>query len=93
MSDQIRLTATVYGRVQGVAFRYHTAMTARQLAVTGWVRNAPDGSVQVVAEGAADSIEAFSRWLHRGPQAARVHRVDLLTTPFTGEFANFEIRY
>jgi hypothetical protein len=51
MSDKQRVEATVYGRVQGVSFRYYTQQKARQLGLTGWVANHPDGSVRLVAEG------------------------------------------
>ena len=46
-----RLHVIVEGRVQGVSFRYYTALTARRYNLTGWVRNLPDGTVETVAEG------------------------------------------
>jgi acylphosphatase len=67
---------TVTGRVQGVNFRAAAAQEATRLGVAGWVRNEPDGSVAVHAEGDPDAVEAFVRWLHDGPRFARVHRVD-----------------
>lgn len=66
----------VSGRVQGVFFRQSTADTARRLGLDGWVRNCADGSVEGHAQGAADALEALRRWLHEGPPAARVERVE-----------------
>ena len=65
----------ITGRVQGVYFRASTQREARRLGLTGWVRNLPDGRVEVMANGPADSIVALERWLHRGPPAAHVIEV------------------
>ena len=87
-----RIEATVQGRVQGVSFRYYTYHRAKGLRVTGWVQNRPDGSVRVVAEGAARDLTTLVQWLHEGPTAARVDFVDLLWLDATGEFSDFTIR-
>lgn len=55
----MRLTAEVHGRVQGVGFRYWVQGRAREVGVTGWARNLPDGRVQVVAEGSRAACEAL----------------------------------
>ena len=65
----------VRGVVQGVAFRWSTVATAQRLGVAGWVRNLPDGSVEVWAEAEAGSIEVLTAWLHEGPGGARVSEV------------------
>lgn len=67
----------IRGRVQGVAFRYYTRQKAGALDLAGWVRNEPDGSVAVVAEGSPPSLDQFGLWLHKGPPAARVDSVIL----------------
>lgn len=87
-----RIEAIVYGRVQGVAFRYATYNQATQLHLTGWVMNRPDGSVRVVAEGAEQHLAILAAWLHDGPAAARVDLVDLDWMDATGEFSQFTIR-
>ena len=69
----VRLT----GRVQGVFFRQSAADRARELGVSGWVRNCPDGSVEVRLSGSADAVEAMTDWLRRGPPSARVERVEV----------------
>ena len=67
--------AVVEGEVQGVGFRYSSLREARALGLTGWVRNAEDGSVEVWAEGEERSLDEFSRWLEHGPDYARVEKV------------------
>jgi acylphosphatase len=65
----------VSGTVQGVFFRASTARTAEQLGLRGYARNLPDGRVEVLAVGAATSLEALAGWLGRGPPRARVTAV------------------
>ena len=74
---QASLHAIVHGRVQGVTFRHYTAREAVRLALRGWVRNLPDGTVEVKAAGDAASLDALLSWLHHGPPAARVDRVEV----------------
>jgi len=71
---------TVHGRVQGVAFRWHTQRRARQLGVQGWVRNSADGSVEAHLEGESGVVESLLKWLATGPPSARVTRVDEVPT-------------
>jgi len=65
----------VTGRVQGVYFRHSTRLEAERLALSGYARNLPDGSVEVAVRGAAAAVEQLHRWLHRGPKSARVAAV------------------
>lgn len=67
----------VTGRVQGVGFRFATARRARELGITGWVRNEQDGSVRALIQGSADQVDAMLSWLHYGPPAARVLQVEI----------------
>jgi acylphosphatase len=66
----------VSGKVQGVFFRASTAREARRLGVRGHALNLPDGRVEVLAIGNTAAVDELARWLHRGPPAARVERVD-----------------
>lgn len=66
----------IHGKVQGVWFRAWTADMARELGLTGWVRNLPDGGVEAVAQGDRQALERFVERLHDGPPLARVTRVD-----------------
>ncbi len=65
----------VTGRVQGVFFRASTRNLAVELGLTGWVRNMPDGAVEVLACGDDAALEALREWLHKGPTMARVSGV------------------
>jgi acylphosphatase len=70
-----RARAIVTGRVQGVSFRASTCSEARRLGVVGWVRNLPDGSVELEAEGDDDRVAALLAWCEHGPPGARVANV------------------
>lgn len=91
MVEQLR--AVVHGRVQGVSFRHYTVLKARELGLTGWVRNLPDYTVETLAEGEKEALEQFLTWLHRGSPAARVLRVEAHWHPASGKFADFDVRY
>lgn len=65
----------VTGRVQGVYFRASTREQALRLGLAGWARNLPDGSVDVLAAGDAEAVDALAAWLQRGPPQARVAQV------------------
>lgn len=86
-----RLEARISGRVQGVGFRYSTQRQARRLGLDGWVRNDPDGSVSVVAEGPEPDIKSFEQWLKKGPPGARVETVDSRTTQARGDLGRFRV--
>lgn len=88
-----RLTATVRGRVQGVSFRYYVRERARQLNLSGWVRNERDGSVTVVAEGPEDQLNKLLSFVHRGPTGARVDDVDIWWSEAAERSQGFEIRW
>jgi len=80
------------GRVQGVGFRYFTEAAAAREGILGWVRNMPDGRVEVSAEGDADALERFERSLRHGPPHARVERVDVDELIPTGREIGFNIK-
>ncbi len=88
-----RVSATIYGRVQGVAFRAHTQQEATRLGLTGWVANRHDGSVRVVAEGSEAALQRLVAWLHHGPPAADVTHVETVWSDSTGEFHSFHVRF
>jgi acylphosphatase len=80
--------AVVHGRVQGVWFRDSTARRAQALGVGGWVRNLPDGSVQVHAEGEPTAVDRLIAFLHDGPPRARVEsvRIEFVTSEGHDDF-------
>jgi len=65
------------GRVQGVGFRFYTEHAAAREGIQGWVRNLPDGGVEVAAEGDAESMTRFEQAIRQGPRGARVDRFDV----------------
>jgi acylphosphatase len=77
MTQNQAIRCLVAGRVQGVFYRSATADEARRLQLDGWVKNLPDGRVEVVAAGDAAAIAALARWLWQGPPSARVDSVQL----------------
>lgn len=82
----------VAGRVQGVFFRASTREEAARLELTGWVRNLPDGSVEVLACGAPEAQARLAAWLAHGPPLARVAQITTLEEATTTAFTGFEIR-
>lgn len=71
----------VYGRVQGVGFRWFVLRQAERLALTGLARNLRDGSVEVIADGSEAALGELERALERGPTAAHVERVEKSKVP------------
>ena len=67
----------MYGRVQGVGFRYSLARVARVRGVAGWAENRPDGAVEAVFEGHPDAVEWVIRFCREGPRGAGVDRVEI----------------
>jgi acylphosphatase len=80
----------IFGRVQGVGFRYHFSDYAQSLGICGWVRNRRGGSVEAVIQGSPEALEAMLAWARRGPATANVERIDVSETE--GEFSAFELR-
>ena len=89
--DKIRVHLKIEGRVQGVFFRASTLDQANLLGLKGWVRNCPDGSVEVVAEGERKKIDDLVEWCHHGPPGAHVRDVLLQWEDFQDEFPDFRI--
>ena len=87
-----RLEATVRGRVQGVGFRYFVVRRAMELGLVGWVANAHDGSVVLVAEGPPSALDTLDSELRVGPTAAVVQAVDAVRMAATGRLERFSVR-
>ena len=81
---------TVTGRVQGVWFRDSTRQQAERRQITGYARNMPDGTVDVVACGDSDAVEELFDWLHHGPRLASVDSVIEREAP-DGDYSSFAI--
>jgi acylphosphatase len=87
-----RIHAFVSGRVQGVFFRSFVRSQANLKNLTGWVRNLPDGRVEIVAEGDSDRIDDFLELVRAGPTGARVESFDVQSEKPVHKFQEFSIR-
>jgi len=87
-----RLHILVSGDVQGIFFRSGAQDEARRLGLTGWVRNLPDGSVEVMAEGRREALQKLLEWCEHGPPGASVSEVKSQWLGHTGGFADFSIK-
>ncbi|MGK7874726.1 MAG: acylphosphatase [Xenococcaceae cyanobacterium] len=88
----MRIHVFVSGRVQGVGYRFWTLYQARELGVSGWVRNLPDRRVEAVFEGDRAAVEQMVKWCHTGPSAAVVKDVAVEQVE-PERIRGFEIRY
>ena len=94
MSQEACLHALVYGVVQGVNFRSFVLRHARDLGLTGYVRNVyPEEVVEVEAEGRRERLERLLRYLEEGPRGAWVERVDANWSEYSGAYSRFELRF
>lgn len=92
-TDTEQLFVIVRGLVQGVNFRSATQAQARRLGLSGWVRNRPDGAVEVLAEGPRGKLDQLLVFLHHGPRAASVAEVQPAWRAATRSFGEFEVRW
>lgn len=89
----MKKTKVIYrGRVQGVGFRMTTSRVARSFEVTGWVKNMPDGSVELEVEGTATEIKRFRQQLEE-TMAHHLREIGAEDFPYTGDNLDFSIRY
>jgi acylphosphatase len=94
MADVAHLSATVYGRVQRVYFRYFVQNVAERLGLKGYVRNLASGdAVEVQAEGEKQQLDKLLEQIKAGPPRARVERVEAKWTDYSGQFDAFGVRY
>lgn len=88
-----RVHLWIRGYVQGVNFRYYTRQQAQRLGLNGWVRNLPDGRVEVLAEGEEEALQALIAWCQRGPSLAEVEGVEVQWEPYRGDLSRFGIAW
>jgi len=91
-ANKVQVQMVVSGRVQGVFFRAATAQEASALGLRGWVRNRPDGRVEILAEGERRNLEMLLAWAYQGPPAARVTEVEVEWFQYDGKLHSFEVR-
>jgi len=93
MAEKIKAHILVSGIVQGVFFRAETQRKARQLGLTGWVKNLDDSRVEAVFEGEKNKVEQMIEWAKKGPSGAFVAHLELKWEKSQDEFNSFEVRY
>ncbi|TXK37778.1 acylphosphatase [Pontibacter qinzhouensis] len=82
----------VHGKVQGVFFRESTKDKARELGLTGFVQNKPDGTVYIEAEGTPEALKQLEEWAHKGPSRARVEQVEVQQLESLTGFEQFTVQ-
>jgi acylphosphatase len=92
-SVKTRAHVLVTGKVQGVFYRAETASKAKQLMLTGWIRNLPDGRVEAIFEGDEANVQKIIEFCRRGPPNAYVVDVNVRRQEWKDEFDNFAVRY
>ncbi|NOX38330.1 MAG: acylphosphatase [Calditrichaeota bacterium] len=91
--DRVGVYVRVFGMVQGVGYRFFTQRKAREYGLVGYVRNMPDGSVEVYAEGDREVLENFLLDLRRGPVMARVDDMRVEWREASGRYRDFSITF
>lgn len=89
----MRFRIFVSGIVQGVGFRAYTQRVAEGLGLSGWVRNLPDGRVEVLVEGDEEVLCIFVKELWKGPRSSKVERLELIKEEANGPLIGFSIKY
>jgi len=83
----------ISGRVQGVFYRYTAQKVASRLGIRGWIKNLPNGKVEVIAIGTPSAVDTFTAWCQEGPPGAQVSDVEVTPLPSPPELEGFSIRY
>lgn len=89
----IQLQIIVSGEVQGVGYRYYTQMKAIQFGIKGWVRNLPEGRVEILASGTREDLDFFIEEIRRGNPFSTVNQIEVLETDKTEAYQSFAIKY
>ncbi len=88
-----RRSIVVTGRVQNVGFRWFVVQRARSMGLVGWVRNAPDGTVEIEVQGVQDDLASFLAAMKEGPRFARVADVVVEEIPCGSGEHDFGVRF
>lgn len=89
---QKQIVLKIYGKVQGVFFRDTSRIKAQELSLVGWVKNAPEGTVEILAEGEDKNLRNFIEWCKYGPDHAEVEKVDIRWEEPASQFKDFVIQ-
>lgn len=88
-----RVQLIIHGKVQGVFFRATARERAEELGLVGWVRNSPEGTVEITAEGEREDLERFIAWCNEGPRNSRVDHVTVVWGNYSEDYEDFRIEY
>lgn len=88
----LAVTVMIYGKVQGVSFRYHIKELAYSLGVDGWVRNRIDGSVEAFLQGEDIPVNQLVDWCRKGPAGAVVDSIDYSNATIDQDLSGFRVR-
>jgi acylphosphatase len=88
-----RVHITIYGRVQGVGFRFNTKIKSLMNNIQGWVKNNPDKTVEIIAEGEKENLKKLISFCNKGPFMARVEDIKVEWLKYQEEFTTFSIKY
>jgi len=91
MAEEIILKIT--GKVQGIFFRVNTKKIADQLNIKGYVKNEPDGSIKIVAQGQTQALDKLADWCKTGPKLAKIEKVKKKVQPIKKTYDDFLIIY
>ena len=86
-----RLHLIIEGKVQGVFFRDNTCSKAKELGLTGWIRNNSDNTVEAIFEGNEDKLKEMIEFCNKGPDGADVKKLNIIWEESDEEFVSFEI--
>lgn len=90
--DLQRAHVYISGSVQGVGLRASARQQARELGLTGWIENLPDGRVEAVFEGSPDDVRRMTQWCEQGPTYATIEGVEVQEEDVRGDLRGFEVR-
>ncbi len=93
MENKVRAHVIIYGRVQGVCFRMETQRAAKNIGVSGWVKNRFDGTVEAVFEGDKKQVDQIIEWCRKGPSLSVVSNLEIAWESFAEEFKDFDVTY
>jgi len=83
----------IIGQVQGVGYRFTIARLAKQLGITGFITNQPDGTVYILAQGSPPQLEELKQKCYAGPERAAVKQINERPSPLTDHYHSFTIKY
>ena len=90
--DKVCAYILLSGRVQGVAFRYYARNIANELEVRGWIKNLPNGKVELMVEGSKNSVKLMIEWCKKGPRMAEVEDIEVAWLPYSGKYNQFQLK-